>query len=68
MLKSITQHSYLRRSPSIRWVHPKSTRAHPLAWGNNKIEIGINNDGLLVSIWEHMREIKRGEDEGILLN
>ncbi len=26
-----------------------------------KIEIDINNDELLKTIWEHMREIKRGE-------
>jgi hypothetical protein len=58
----------LQNNPSIRWVHPKSTHAHPLAWGNNNIEIDINNDRLLVTIWEHMKEIKRGEDEGILLN
>jgi flagellar basal body-associated protein FliL len=25
-----------------------------------KIEIDINNDELLQSIWEHMKEIKRG--------
>jgi hypothetical protein len=58
----------LQNNPSIIWVHPKSTHAHPLTWGNNKIEIDINNDRLLVITWEHMREIKRGEDEGILLN
>jgi hypothetical protein len=26
----------LQNSPSIGWVHPKSTHAHPLAWGNKK--------------------------------
>jgi hypothetical protein len=26
----------LQNNPSIRWVHPKSTHAHPLAWGNKK--------------------------------
>jgi hypothetical protein len=26
----------LQNNPSIEWVHPKSTHAHPLAWGNNK--------------------------------
>jgi hypothetical protein len=26
-----------------------------------KLEIDINNDELLEIIWEHMREIKRGE-------
>jgi hypothetical protein len=26
-----------------------------------KFEIDINNDELLKTIWEHMREIKRGE-------
>jgi hypothetical protein len=25
----------LQNNPSIGWVHPKSTHAHPLAWGNN---------------------------------
>jgi hypothetical protein len=25
-----------QNNPSIGWVHPKSTHAHPLAWGNNK--------------------------------
>jgi hypothetical protein len=27
----------LQNNPSIGWVHPKSTHAHPLAWGNNKM-------------------------------
>ncbi len=47
MIKSVTQHSYfekkpnkqmgrLQNNPSIRWVHPKSTHAHPLTWGNKK--------------------------------
>jgi hypothetical protein len=47
MIKSLTQYSYfgkkpnkkmgrLQNSPSIRWLHPKSTHAHPLAWGNKK--------------------------------
>jgi hypothetical protein len=58
----------LQNNSSIRWVHPKYTHAHPLGWGNNKIEIDINNDKLLLTIWEHIREIKRGEHEGILLN
>jgi hypothetical protein len=26
----------LQNNPSIGWVHPKSTHAGPLAWGNNK--------------------------------
>jgi hypothetical protein len=26
-----------------------------------KVEIDINNDEILETIWEHMREIKRGE-------
>jgi hypothetical protein len=26
----------LQNDPSIGWVHPKSTHAHPLAWGNKK--------------------------------
>jgi len=45
MIKSGTQHSYfekkpnkqmgrLQNNPSSGWVHPKSTHAHPLAWGN----------------------------------
>jgi hypothetical protein len=25
-----------QNNPSIEWVHPKSTHAHPLAWGDNK--------------------------------
>jgi len=25
-----------QNNPSIGWVHPKSTRAHPLTWGNNR--------------------------------
>jgi hypothetical protein len=29
----------LQNNPSIRWVHPKSTHVHPLAWGNNKEEL-----------------------------
>jgi hypothetical protein len=47
MIKSVTQHSYfekkpskemsrLQNNPSIGWVHPKSTHACPLAWGNKK--------------------------------
>jgi hypothetical protein len=47
MIKSGTQHSYfekkpnkhmgrLQNNPSTGWVHPKSTHAHPLAWGNRK--------------------------------
>jgi acyl-ACP thioesterase len=27
-----------------------------------KVEININNDELLETIWEHMKEIKRGGD------
>ncbi len=30
----------LQNNLSIGWVHPKSTYAHPLAWGNNKDTIG----------------------------
>ncbi len=26
----------LQNNPSIGWVHPKSTHAHPLAWANKK--------------------------------
>jgi hypothetical protein len=26
----------LQNNPSIRWVHPKSTHVHPLAWDNKK--------------------------------
>jgi hypothetical protein len=33
-----------------------------------KFEIDINNDELLRTISEHMREIERGERRGILLN
>jgi hypothetical protein len=47
MIKSVTQHSYFEKkpnkkmgrfqnNPSIGCVHPKSTHAHPLAWGNKK--------------------------------
>jgi hypothetical protein len=25
-----------QNNPSIRWLHPKSTHAHPLAWANKK--------------------------------
>jgi hypothetical protein len=27
----------LQNNLSIGWVHPKSTHAHPLAWGNKKL-------------------------------
>ncbi len=48
MVKSITQHSYFEKkpnkqmgifqnSPSIGWLHPKSTRAPPLGWANKKL-------------------------------
>jgi len=48
MVKSITQHSYFEKkpikwmggfqnNPSIGWLHPKSTHAHPLAWANKKL-------------------------------
>jgi hypothetical protein len=33
-----------------------------------KFEIDINNDELLITILERMREIERGERSGILLN
>jgi hypothetical protein len=26
----------LQNNPSIGWVHPKTTHAHPVAWGNKK--------------------------------
>jgi hypothetical protein len=26
----------LQNNQSIGWVHPKFTKAHPLAWGNKK--------------------------------
>jgi hypothetical protein len=46
MIKLVTQHSYFERkpnkemskfkkNPSIGWVHPKSTHAHPIVQGNN---------------------------------
>jgi hypothetical protein len=52
MIKSSTQHSYfekkpnkymgrLQNNPSIGWVHPKFTHAHPLAWGNNKHDVDL---------------------------
>jgi len=25
-----------QNNPSIGWVHPKSTHAHPLTWDNNR--------------------------------
>jgi hypothetical protein len=28
----------LQNNPPIGWVHPKSTHACPLAWGNKKID------------------------------
>jgi hypothetical protein len=28
----------LQNNPSIGWVHPKSTHAHPLALGNKKVD------------------------------
>ncbi len=47
MIKSVTQHSYFEKKPDkqigrlpnnprIGWVHPESTHAGPLAWGNIK--------------------------------
>ncbi len=47
MIKLVTQNSYFEKklnkqmsrfqnNPSIGWVHPKSTHAHPLPWGNKK--------------------------------
>jgi hypothetical protein len=49
MIKLVTQHPYfekksnkymgrLQNNPSIGWVHPKSTHAHPLTWGSNKVD------------------------------
>jgi hypothetical protein len=29
----------LQNNPSIGWVHPKSTHAHPLAWGNKNMQV-----------------------------
>jgi len=26
-----------QNNPSIGWLHPKSTHAHPLAWANKKL-------------------------------
>ncbi len=48
MIKSVTQHSYFEKkpnkylgrfqnNPSIGWLHPKFTHAHPLAWTNKKL-------------------------------
>jgi len=28
----------LQNNPSMGWVHPKSTHAHPLAWGSKKVD------------------------------
>ncbi len=39
----------LQNNPSIRWVHPKSTHAHPLTWGNKKRS----------QIWLQVKEDKR---------
>lgn len=33
-----------------------------------KFEIHTYNDELLETIWEHMKEIKKGDGQGILLN
>jgi hypothetical protein len=40
----------LQNNPSIGWVHPKSTHARPLAWGNNHNE---PNEGLESSMKKH---------------
>jgi hypothetical protein len=32
-----------QNNPSIGWVHPKSTHACPLAWGNNDATIVVTN-------------------------
>jgi hypothetical protein len=29
----------LQNNPSIGWVHPKSTHAHSLAWGNKNMRV-----------------------------
>jgi hypothetical protein len=29
----------LQNNPSIGWVHPKSTHAHPLAWANKNMQV-----------------------------
>ncbi len=34
----VKQMGRLQNNPSIGWVHPKSTHARPLAWGNKKKE------------------------------
>ncbi len=31
----------LQNNPSIGWVHPKSTHAHPLTWGNKYHSMSI---------------------------
>jgi hypothetical protein len=31
----------LQNNPSIGWVHPKSTHAHPLAWANKNTKRNI---------------------------
>jgi hypothetical protein len=38
-----------------------------MLYNKNNIEIDINNDELLETIWEHMKEIKRGEGKGNII-
>ncbi len=54
MIKLVTQYSHFEKqfnkemnkfqnNPSIEWVQPKSTHAHPLVQGNNKVWISSGN-------------------------
>ncbi len=36
-----------QNNPSIGWVHPKSTHAHPLAWGNKKLFVNNINVNIM---------------------
>jgi hypothetical protein len=48
----------LQNNPSIGWVHPKSTHAHPLAWGNKNMR--VTNFPLL----QKFGKLGEGEREG----
>jgi len=39
-----------QNNPSIGWVHPKSTHAHPLAWGNRMVLLASNTSHTMVQV------------------
>jgi len=54
----------LQNNPSIGWVHPKSTHAHPLAWG----KIFLNDYNIVVGTLDSFQKIKYSQIFNILIH